>query len=921
MRKAWLALIPLLILVAFGALWVWLHAGSPVSNARQRMAHEDMRGAEFYLRQALRRQPDNAEAAYLLGKVDLALGNPQAAELELRRARDHGYSADAIVFPLGQSYLQQQHFDAVLRDFNPDQARPNELADILTLRAAAQLSLGNTAAAAATITQAEAVAPNAQETLLAATRIALARDDLKGASQRVARILAREPGEPDAMLLQSEIDMRRNDPTAALAGAQKVLAGSPGRLDARMIEARALAALNKLDSARVAVAQVLRGAPKNTSANFLSAMLAIQANDYPTADAALTRIGSVIDRLPRGFYFLALSKLGMGQPAQAEEAASKYLARSPDDIAGLKLLAFVELARRQPATALHILQSGPLSAHPDADTLDLTGRAQAMSGDMKAASQSFTQAVAQAPNNVGILNRLAVAHLDLGDDSAAVADLRRSLQVDPDQKSANEAIVEASLAHGDIAGAHESVEALRKKLGETERVGVLSAQVKLAALDVDGARAELQDVLRQYPGSRGASLGLVRIARSRGDEKTAIALLEGLLQKSPADIGVLDLLLPTLYAEKSFDRAVFLCEAARSAAPDNQNIVAALAQAYVRNNQPDRAVALLDRASVGASPGLDTLRASILANEGKIDESERAYQNALRQTPDNVRLRADLAGVLTHAKRFDDARDVLRDGLRTSAGSPILLGALVGVDITEGGIKQALRTAAILGTDPKNLPAAWSLTGDALLATGSAKQAAEAYLSALHAHPSGELAAKAAGALSSEGAIAQAIALLTDWTTQHPQDFQAQTILSSLCINARRLPEAAQHLTDILAQRQSDAGTLNNLAWVKYEEGDASQAKTLAERAYFQAPVPAIADTLGWILARTDDYQRALPLLAQAITDQNPASQAAALYHYGYVLSRSNQPEEARTQIQKALDSKVKFPEREDAVKLLSTLH
>ena len=50
--------------------------------------------------------------------MDLDLGNPAAAERELKRARANGYDEHAILMPLGRAYLQQHHYDALLRDFD-----------------------------------------------------------------------------------------------------------------------------------------------------------------------------------------------------------------------------------------------------------------------------------------------------------------------------------------------------------------------------------------------------------------------------------------------------------------------------------------------------------------------------------------------------------------------------------------------------------------------------------------------------------------------------------------------------------------------------------------------------------------------------------------------------------------------------------
>ncbi len=920
MRKALIYGLPALLLAAGGGAWYAITHQDPIAAAKTQMARANMGGAEQYLRRAIERHPDNPEAAFLLGEVDLSLGNPEAAELELLRARARGYSATATILPLGQAYLQQRHFDEALRDFDPDRAPPGGRADTLTIRAAAQLSLGQTQAARATITQAEAAAPAQRETLLTAARIALAAEDVNAAAIRTQKVLAAEPNQPEAMLLDAEIAMRRHDPKTALARSQVVLATNPGRLDARMIEARALAALSRTDAARASVEKVLHGSPKNVGANFLGAMLAIEQGDYPAADASLTAISTVVSQLPRGFYFLAVTKLGMGQPAQAEEATTKFLSKYPDDPGGLKLMAFIDLARHHPDRSLALLHGSTLGQHPDADALDLEGRARAMQGDIKGAQKSFEDAAKLAPRDVQILNRLAAAELDRGDTVAAEAELRQSLSIQPNQRLAGEAIVQADLARGDIPGATADVERLRQRIGDAEEVGVLAAQVRMAGLDMEAAETQLRDVLRRFPDSRAATLNLVRLDGLRGDADGAEKLLLDELRHHPDDQGALDVLLPALFASNKTERAVAVAEAAHEAAPDNTGITAALAGTYVRAHQASRAVALLDRASAETNPQLDVLRARVLSADGKPDMAEGAYRAAIREVPGNLRARTDLAGLLVAAKNYDEARAVLREGLALSPANGTLLGALVGVDYKEGGTKAALASAAALRADPQNLPAANTLTGDVWSVAGDQKQAAAAFLAAYKTAPTGELASKAASALQAGGSTEQAIGLLSGWVAGHPEDVAAQAVLSSLDLSANRLAEAERHLNAVLAVRHTDTAALNNLAWVKQQQGDAVAARTLAERAYFQAPRPEVADTLGWILARQGDTAHAVLLLSQAAANQTSASGGSTLYHYGWALNAAGRPGEARTQLEAAMAVKSGFPERADAGKLLSSL-
>ena len=67
----------------------------------------------------------------------------------------------------------------------------------------------------------------------------------------------------------------------------------------------------------------------------------------------------------------AMTKLGVNQPAQAQEMAAKYVAQHPNDGPGIKLLAFAELALNRPGNVEADIKPLLDTGHPDAETLDL----------------------------------------------------------------------------------------------------------------------------------------------------------------------------------------------------------------------------------------------------------------------------------------------------------------------------------------------------------------------------------------------------------------------------------------------------------------------------------------------------------------------------------------------------------------------
>ncbi len=906
------------VTVCGAGLFLVLHHGDPLVTGRRLMEKGDMHRAALYLREAVRKHPDNAEAAYRLGVADLALGNPAAAELELKRARTHGYDGGAILLPLGQAYLQQHHFDQLLHDFAVPEGPAVAVADTDALRSAANLSLGNTQAAVSDAAAGVAADPADAPAQIATARVAISRGDTAGAAAAVDRVLQASPKDADALLLRATMALSQNHAQTALDDADAVLAGNPRRIDAKLMRVRALGVLGREKEARALVEDVLHSARRDPGANYLRLILAIRTHDWQAANDSLDVISPIIGNLPRGLFYMALVKMNVGQPAQAEEAATKFLTVHPDDIEARKLMAFIALSRHRPADARAQLQDIVASGHADADTLELMGRAQAMAGDPKGAEATLAHAQALAPKDASILNRLAGVRMALGETGMADQDLRSSLAIDPHQAQAGTALVRGLLERGDVAGATSALEGLKQSLGDTALTGILAAEIKLAAYDLQGAQGILQTVQKNFPDDDGAALLLIRVDGQLGEVDRAQTLLAGLLHRHPAEQGALEMELPLLLAQGKTDQAVAVAEAAHEAAPGRAPITAALAATYLQAHDADRAIGLLDRAgTLSGDPALTLLRARALASAGRAPAARDAYRDVLEASPGNVEARRELAMLQAADHDMDAARKTLRDGIHASPGNILLMGSLVGLELKAGGSAAALRTATALAADPANLPAARQLPGDLWAATGDQARAAAAYQAAFTAAPSSALAARTADALSHAGKPAEADALLTRWIAAHPDDVAALSVLSSLEIQQKQLPEAAATLERLIALRPADASALNNLAWLRGKQGDLDAALALARRAYFIAPEANSADTLGWIMDLHGDPSGALPLLRRASGTGHTADQ---VYHYAAVLAQTGSKDQAKTLLKQLLAQNSTFDDRADAVKLLDSL-
>src|SRR4029453_12798517 len=100
-RRTPLALLQVWLMLATGC-----GAQTPdqlVAEAKQAIAAGEFRTADIHLKNLLQQQPDNADGRLLLGEVSLALGDPAAAEQNLRRALDLGGDPSGIQLPLLRS--------------------------------------------------------------------------------------------------------------------------------------------------------------------------------------------------------------------------------------------------------------------------------------------------------------------------------------------------------------------------------------------------------------------------------------------------------------------------------------------------------------------------------------------------------------------------------------------------------------------------------------------------------------------------------------------------------------------------------------------------------------------------------------------------------------------------------------------------
>lgn len=903
-----------------GAVPIAAHAADYLSSAKIALRKGDLRSAQIDLRNAVRNDPQNAEAHYWLGRVSFELGDPVASEREAQAAQDRGFDPHQTVPLLSQALLAQNKFDQVLDKLKPDGKDALLDASILVARGYAQIGLKRPEDAQKSFAEAEQVAPNATEPLLADARLAVARADLVGAQQKIDRAIAAQPKSAEALLAKAQLLRLKNDVPGAITVLDELITDQPSIMQARLDRASLELSSNKTDAAKADIDAVLKGTPGNVQAIYLQAVMEAQSRNYKGADADLERISAYLGRIQRAFYLQAVVKEQLGQLEQAEEAANKYLGRAPNDLAAYKVLARIQFAKKRPDQVVDTLAKVAESGKADAEAYDLLGRAYAATGQGDKAIASFQKAETIAPNDVGVQTRLASVRMGMGDVDTAVGDLEHTLQLAPKLPSVSEALFFAALATGDTQKAGDALAKIRAAQGDTEIVGNLDGLFKLAQLDFVGAQTIFADLVKKYPDFTPAKINLARVDLMMGDADASSKILNDVLAAQPTVEPALTMVISSLISANNLPEAAAVLERAHHADPAQTPITVSLGELYIRQGSPQKALdlAAAEKGSNASSTNILSLRAAAFLALGQKKDARATYSEILKNDPRIVGARRQLVALLIDAGEFETARNVITAGIAANPRDYQLYQDYAMVDLKSTGIDAALATADRLQSEDRDFAAIKALKGDIYLAANRPADAVAAYTDANTANPSSLLTTRLAGALLRAGRAADANKLLLTWLGTHPNDLVATEQVAEIDIAMGDLDNAAKYLQQLLKQKPHNAVALNNLAWVYQQQGKIPDAQGLARQAYILSPSAQTADTLGWILTAGGDPKKGVALLRQASV--GASSDPRILYHYAVALNDEGDKDGAKKALETVVSNHATFKEKALAQKMLDDL-
>jgi putative PEP-CTERM system TPR-repeat lipoprotein len=894
------------------------HAAGYTAHGEQLLAAGKPREAVIELQNAVQNNPSNGHAHFLLAKLDLQIGDAVSAEREAKAAEAHGYQPNKSFTLLLDSYMAQGRYVDLLHEFTRGAATGSRGARIEVGRGNAELALNRNDRAARDFSKARSLDPKLNLALFGLEDIALAQHDLNSAQNNLDQALALDPTSNEGLLRKARLMLAKGEVKPAITLLKNLVKSSPSNISDQLLLAQALLGVNQTDAARVQIAHVLAIVPNSVEAIYLTAALDVSAHNWHSAQKTLQRISPMMPNLPGAYFLDAVTLENLGQLNAAQQAVQHYVAREPGDLRGQRLLADLDIRIGHPHEALRQLKSLPPAQQKDLAIQMLYGIAHRKTGNLAAAKNDFVQAIAVAPKLPAPHIALAAILIAQGDTHGAVVALQQAAVLAPNNPPVERLLMQAAIAAGEDQTASTALKSLRAAEGP-DAEPALAGQLDLAQYKLKDAKAEYRTVQNADPTADAPRLALARIAALQGDQKEEITLLHKVIAHDPANTEAVGMLSSLMVSKGKLDAASVIIEAAHHAAPKNLNFITDMVKLDLLAKKPHAAETLLTgvEPSLMENPQIMAARAQVDLAQGKQQAARDILKAITTKLPGATGPVLALAHLEVAAKNNAAAKAAIQSSLSRNPHNSALMQALTGIEFRSHGLEPALTEAAKLASNPDHLPEAQALPGDLYLAAHQPAKAAVAFGKAYEVSPSPALLGSLVAALNASGQKAEAEAKLRSAIAVHPKSPLLDDMLAQEEIANGKLDDAKTQLQAALAVDPNDGGALNNLAWIDQKQGS-PDAEKLAAHAYFVAPLPQMADTLGWILYHQSNNKQALVLLRQA--HQGMPGDPSVAYHYAAALAKDGQNTKATSILKPLVVMPDQFADKDAAKILLARL-
>ncbi len=884
----------------------------------------DRSTAVIQYKNAVKTNPENAEARLALADIYLAVGDGALASKEMERAAKITSISEQWQLKLVEAKLlegKHTEADGLLVEKNSTNALYPE---VLALRGDVQLALGNYSNAAKAYAEANKLDKKNIRALLGLAKSALVENDISLAFNYLETAITTEPQNWRSWQLKGSVLVFQAKFAEAIIAIDEAIAreGSPaGQINrnnfpAYLDKVKSLIATQSYEDAQSIIDNLLKHFAKHPAPHHFNGLLAYQQKNYQVALESFQTVMSLVPNYQPSLMVMGATQFILGDLEQANKNLTSALGANPNNLLARRLLGATRMKLGDNDDLVALLEPLVAAGNADAKTLAMVGQAAMLEGQTASGLDYLQRAVDASPEDAGIRNILIQAYFQAGDFDTAIDELNNI-----ETSSAKAMIVRAHLAKGNHRAAEKEARQLLAAEPDNADAYVLLGVTQQSRGDKRQAEENYQQAIIKDDKNIVARQLLAAMAIEAKNNNEASNYYSEIIAINPHDEKALVGLASLAAQEGNDDKAIKFLQTAREG---NEQAIRArmmLANYFFQQRDLDSVNQLLQEMEdkVSGAKELLLLQGRVAQVSGKTDEALVIVDKLLKMEPKAAPLYFEKANLLMRKGKKTEARLALREAARLSPEFLKAKMALAQLELELGNSRVAMKHATDMQKSADDVAAGYLVAADVYFKQKQYKKAQSAYQQAFERAPLASVAGKLLSAYQKSGETAKAINIVREQLKETDNLGMRLALAISLHTDGQ-LDAAEKEYLQVLEQNEKTLVALNNLANL-YIESDLSKAQTFAERAYQQnAKSAAIIDTLGWIYWLQGDADKAEEHLQQALALTSAEAVPDVAYHYAVVLTKRGAKESAISQLTKALASKAHFAERTAAKALLSEL-
>ncbi|WP_286263441.1 XrtA/PEP-CTERM system TPR-repeat protein PrsT [Thalassotalea atypica] len=831
-------------------------ASDYILQAKQGLQTQQTDASIIALKNAIKVEPSNSEARYLLGSIYLNQGNAFNAVKELEKAKLHKFDTQLLYPKLARAYFLAEEADAIYEltskdiKLSGDVSLPVFLYQIITY-----LKLEQLEQAKKLLRQSIQLNDQDGHTLLGDAYILFYEQNIEDAKQKATEALSKLPALPEALMLLGNIATVEENYVVAAEYFEKYLKLQPLQRSTEIILANVYLQQGKFDLAEMHADKILKLMPQQAFANHIKAMVRIESRDYEAASehaekALANNFKQATTKLVAG-----VSAFYLNNYEQANYHLKPLMRYLPVDHFARRMLVVSQLELGIIEDVADNLGTPALSKENEAFYASLSYKLlQAGATDeakkLISSLDNTESATAESLLREGVLKALT-------NDKSALKSLEKAIELDPKMLKAELLIARMAIKSGDVVKAQQIASKWQAQYPDKPDGYNIEALIELSRRNVAGAKALLEKSLTIDDKNVYALVQLSQLTSAEGELAQAKAFISQALEAAPDNINVL-----RQYYRLTPD-ASSLAKLKEKSEQNTDNISYRLlyAEALIKSEQVQKGLNVLqDIIPDHKTPKFYwMLKLAAYRYERDITQLKSTAKQWQKISPYQIEPVVLLAEIHRIEQDYKQAIVVLDAGLEKHKDNITLSLVKIDVLIRSNQADDARKLYLLVSNNIENEYIENGILGRLALLDKLYSEAIDKLEPYYKTSPNVQKLLYLVQAYIGNTQQVKAIEEIDLFLKNIEFNEQLAIVLGNLYIESGNKANALKAYEKIIEQKPNNVIALNNAAWLSMENNDLDQANVFAEKAFELAPEnPSVVDTHSQVLFKQGRIKDAL---------------------------------------------------------------